>query len=239
MQDYHPGSYGDQQHVSGMNVGSAFSVFHMHPAVEPDVKRKSPDYWVGYGHLPHVAQDRNVSLAIYRIPAKKGIMEAGLPGYTHAWFPEYWFDSAFVAENYAFGKKGDTYCAFICYNPLHFREGTHDDLIQNGKRTFWITEAGSKDEDGSFRSFYGRILKNGVEFDDRALELNYFSGDRHYRLTYGADFELDGKVVNTRYKRYETPYCTAARKTKTINIFNAGKSLFLDFNNMIREIVVK
>ncbi len=235
VQDYHPGSYGDQQHVSGMNVRDAFCIFHTHPAVKPGDKRKSPGYWVGYGHLPHVAQDRNVSLAIYRIPAKKGMMEAALLDYTHAYFPEGKYDTAFVVKNYAFGKKGNTYSAFITKNPLHFRGGMKDDLIQGGKRTFWITEAGSKSTYGSFKNFHATIMKNSLEFDSVSLSLKYFDNGRQYELVFGGDFKLDGEVVNTQYKRYDSPYCVAGRKAESITIKHGGQSLYLDFYNMTRE----
>ena len=75
VQKYHPGTYGDQHHVAGMNIGNSFSIFHTHPALEKGVPKQSPNYWVGYGHLPHVVQDSNVYLALYNIPAKKGLME--------------------------------------------------------------------------------------------------------------------------------------------------------------------
>lgn len=235
VQHYHPGTYGDQQHVSGMNIGSAFSIFHTHPALEEGIAHQSPNYWVGYGHVPHVVQDRNVSLAVYRIPAKKGLMEAALLNYTHAYFPKQKFDSVFVMENYAFGKKGNTYGAFICKNKLFFRAGTTDDLIQNGKRTFWITEAGSTDEDGSFQDFYKNIMANQLAFDSTDLVLTYVSHGREYRLVFNGDFKLDGRVVDTRYKRYESPYNTAEKKAKTIYIKAGDKSLHLDFDNMIRR----
>ncbi|HWR99015.1 MAG TPA: hypothetical protein VN249_00295, partial [Prolixibacteraceae bacterium] len=57
VQDHHPGTYGDQQHVAGMNIGNNFCIFHTHPALEKDKKSQSPNYWVGYGHFPHVAQE--------------------------------------------------------------------------------------------------------------------------------------------------------------------------------------
>jgi len=175
VQDYHPGTYGDQQHVAGMNIGNSFSVFHTHPAMERGVPRQSPNYWVGYGHLPHVAQDGNVSLAIYSIPEQKGVMEEALLGYTHAYFPKPAFDQVRVTGHCAMGKKGSTYCALIGRNPLTFRAGTTDDLIQPGKRTFWIMESGSQDEDSSFEAFCERILGNRVVFDPKTLSLMYLS----------------------------------------------------------------
>ncbi len=235
VQDYHPGKYGDQQHVSGMNIGNAFSIFHMHPALEKGVQNQSPNYWVGYGHLPQVAQYQNVNLAIYFIPAEKGWMEEALPGYTHAYFPQEKFDTVSISENYAFGKKGDVYCAFIGKNSLSFRPKTTDDLIQQGKRTFWITQAGSKEEYRSFNDFCREITANDLEFDSTNLQLHYTSRGKQYDLRFDGDFRLNGMPVNTRYRRYESPYVSTQNAAESLTIHAGGKSLYLDFYKMVRE----
>lgn len=235
-QSYHPGTYGDQQHVFGMNIGNSFSIFHSHPALPAEKKHQSPNYWVGYGHIPHVAQDKNVNLSIYNIPGKKGIMEMALLDFTHAYFPKELFDTVVVSENYAMGKKGDTYCAFIGKNPFSFRENTTDDLIQTGKQTFWITEAGSAKEDGSFEAFCERIQQNKIDFDLEKLELTYLSKGEKYQLTFGSDFLVNDKIIDTKYSRYDSPYAKAEKKAKTLTFEYNGKSLFLDFYNMKREI---
>ena len=234
-QSYHPGTYGDQQHVFGMNIGNSFSIFHSHPALPADKKHQSPNYWVGYGHIPHVAQNKNVNLSIYKIPKKKGLMEMALLDFTHAYFPKELFDTIVVSENYAMGKKGDTYCAFIGKNPFSFRENTTDDLIQPGKQTFWITEAGSAAEDGNFEAFCERIQKNKIDFDVEKLELSYLSKGEKYQLTFGAYFTVNDKIIDTKYSRYDSPYAKAEKKAKTLTFEYNGKSLFLDFDNMKRE----
>jgi hypothetical protein len=175
VQNHHPGTYGDQQHVFGMNIGNHFSIFHTHPALEKNVRHQSPNYWVGYGHFPHSVQDENVNLSIYNIPDKKAIMEMELLDYTRAYFPVSQFDTTYIAGNYVFGKKGDTYCAFIGTNDFRFRDDAQDDIIQQGKQVFWITEAGSKTRDGDFEHFVQRIHNNQVEFNKESLELNYWS----------------------------------------------------------------
>jgi len=234
VQNHNPGDYADQQHVSGMNIGNLFSIFHSHPALEAGKKNQSPNYWVGYGHFPHVAQDSNISLAIYNIPEKKGIMEMALLDYTHAYFPSELFDTVTISENYAIGKKGETYAAFIGMNPLKFRENTTDDLIQQGKQSFWITEAGSLEEDGSFNEFCKRIISNNLTFDSENLVLNYRSKGKNLQLKFKGDFMVDGKLVDTNYDRFDSPYSTAKKKAETIKIAFNGKSLFLDFYNMKR-----
>ncbi|MCY1718867.1 hypothetical protein OU798_00845 [Prolixibacteraceae bacterium Z1-6] len=234
-QAYHPGTYGDQQHIFGMNINNHFSIFHNHPALEKDRNFQSPNYWVGYGHIPHSVQDKNVNLSIYNIPEKKGLMEMDLLDYTRAYFPTGEFDTAYIDQTFVFGKKGETYCAFIGANVFNFRDNTKNDIIQKGKQTFWITEAGSKTEDGSFGEFVERIKKNTVDFNPVTLELNYRSNNTRYHLKFGADFIVNGKIIDTAYSRYNSPYAQARKKDKTITFNHGGKSLFLDFYKQIRE----
>jgi hypothetical protein len=235
-QRYHPGDYGDQHHIAGMNVGNHFSIFHTHPALEKEVKNQSPNYWVGYGHLPHAVQHERVSLAIYKIPEKKGMMEKDLLDYTHAHFPTSLYDSTVITRNYALGKKGDTYSAFIGFNDIALRAGCDDDLIQQGKRTFWITEAGSLSEDGSFEDFCERIMNNSLNFDPENLSLTYTSNSTSYKLEFAGDFYVNSQLVNTEYPRFDSPYVQAGYKPQEVRISHNGKSLFLDFNNLIREV---
>lgn len=235
VQDHQVGDYGDQQHVFGVNIRKAFSIFHNHPALEKEVDRQSPNYWVGYGHFPHSAQDRNVNLSIYNIPRKKGMMEADLLDYTRAYFPSADFDSAFIDGSYVFGKLGDTYCAFIGAIDFHWRDDKKDDVIQDGKQTFWITEVSSKSEEKSFAGFISRIQNNPVNFDPETLELRYESGSQIYELEYNNSFKVNGQRFHTDYPRYDSPYVKGEKKDRTFTFTLNGKSLYLDFDNMIRE----
>jgi hypothetical protein len=234
VQSHHPGTYGDQQHVFGLNIDNYFSIFHMHPALEKGIKHQSPNYWVGYGHFPHSVQDENVNLSIYNIPEKKTIMELDLLDYTRAYFPLELFDTAFIAGNYIFGKRGDSYCAMIGTNDFRFRDDVQDDIIQEGKQVYWITEAGSKGRDGSFDHFVQRIRDNQVEFDPGSLKLRYRSQGREYSLKFNGDFKIDNEIIKTDYSRYDSPYIKAEKKDKTLTFSFNGKSLFLDFDKLQR-----
>ena len=235
VQSHQPGDYADQQHIAGMNIGNHFAIFHNHPAREKDVKAQSPNYWTGYGHFPHSVQDLNVNLSIYNIPKKKGIMEKDLLDYTRAYFPVSLFDTAFIIDNYAFGKKENTYCAFIGYTNFAYRDSAMDDIIQEGKHSFWITEAGSAREDGSFDQFVERIQNNPLEFNEKKHILNYRSRGREYSLKFGEDFMIDGNLVDTQYSRYDSPYASAEKKDETLSFKKNGKTLFLDFDNLVRR----
>ena len=235
VQNYQVGDYADQHHIAGMNIGNHFAIYHCHPAVEKDVKIHSPNYWVGYGHLPHSVQDKNVNLSIYNIPSKKGMMEKELLNFTHAYFPEKKFDTILLAGNYVFGKKGEVYCALIGTNEFKYRKSTKDDIIQKGRITFWITEAGSKVQDGSFEDFINRIRNNKIQFEEKNLELYYYSKGNKYELKYNSSFNVNGKNVNTNYYRFDSPYVKSERKAKTLKINMNDQSLFVDFENLVRE----
>lgn len=235
VQRYWPGDYADQQHVCGMNIGNSFSIFHTHPAYSESYKDKSPSYWVGYGHLPDAVQDSSISLAIYNLPNKKGMLEKTLLYFTHAYFPTEKFDTIIINNNYAFGKKGDTYCVFIGRNNFSFKKNSTDDLIQNGKKTFWITEAGSKEDDGSFNNFYKRILQNKLSFDTSNVVLQYYSKNKKYKLKYKGDFSINDSVVNTKYARYDSPYIKSKRKAKSFEFQFHKKFLYLNFDKMERN----
>jgi hypothetical protein len=162
-------------------------------------------------------------------------MELDLLDYTHAYFPFEQFDTAFMDNNYVFGKKGEAYCAFIGTNEFSLREGPEDNILQKGKRVYWITEAGSKQRDGDFGRFVERIRENQVAFREESLELSYQSRGREYFLQFDGDFKVDKQLINTGYSRYDSPYIKAEKKDPTLEFSYNGKSLFLDFENLKRQ----
>lgn len=230
MQNHHPGTYGGQHHVAGMNVGGVFGIFHAHPMKE---KQHSED-GVGYGYLPHVAQDRNVSLALYAAPESGGLARPVFPDFTYAYFPAGKFDQVEIHDRYAFGKKGDVYCAFIAMNPLRYKTEERNELVQQSAETYWITEAGSLTEDGSFETFRDRVLTNKISYNPHRKHLEYRSGNNVYSLEFGGDFLVNGALADLDYDRYESPYCQSPRKPDSLLFLFNGKSLLLDFQNMKR-----
>lgn len=236
-QAYHPGTYGDQQHVWNAVLSADISVFTTHPAKSLSDKGAlsgSPGYWVGNGRIPHVAQDRSVVLNIFQIPEEKGFMEKSIQDFTHAHFPSERFHEVMVDGRYAFGRIGDTYAAFIGRNPLAFAGGSTDDLVQPGRDTFWVFEAGSEWDDGSFPAFIERIRANPVSYD--GSRLTYTSRGRELALDYQGDFGIDGTAQDLQYQRFDSPYVRAPRKPETITIEHEGHALHLDFYGLRREV---
>lgn len=235
-QSYFPGTYADQQHVQGVNVNEETSVFHTHPALEEGKSGQSPNYWVSYGHFPHAVQDENIQLAIYNIPDKKGMMEKALLDYTHMFFDKKQYDEVILEGNYIFGQLADTYIAVIGYNDLNFKEDSMDDVIQEGKQVFYITQMETTDDFTSLDDFIKHIKSNELSFDKKSLELKYMNQGIEYSLEYDEDFKINDQVIDTDYSRYDSPYANAEQKDNTITFNYNGKTLLLNFDEMIREI---
>lgn len=236
-QAYHPGSFGDQQHLWNAVLSRQVSVFTTHPArplSDEGALSGSPGYWVGSGRFPHVVQDENVVLNIFQPPEGKGFMEKSLQDFTHAHFPKERFDEVIVDGRYAFGRAEDTYGAFIARNPLHYTEGSTDDLVQPGMDTYWIFEAGSARRDGDFESFMQRIRGNVVDFENAAL--SYVTRGKRLELDYLGDFVVDGRTQDLQYPRFRSPYADVEREPEVIRISHEGRSLELDFYRQRRVI---
>ncbi|WP_281883393.1 hypothetical protein [Paenibacillus sp. YYML68] len=237
-QRYHPGEYADQQHIHVTTLGKDVSIFHTHPAVSKGSKSGgSPGYWVGYGRLPDSAQHKNINLSIYVLPDQKGMLEKSLQPYTHHYLPEDQFEQVIIDDRYAFAKHGNTYVALIGLNPLGYgtpnAQGIHDDLLQEGRETFWVTEVGTASADGTLDEFMARIKANTVTYSNQ--QLTYHSSGNTFRLAYQSSFTINGRDVDTSYARMDSPYAKVPRKPTRIDISYNGKSLHLDFANNVRS----
>ncbi len=236
-QAYHPGSFGDQQHLWNATLSHEVSVFVTHPAASLSAEGAlalSPGYWVGGGRLPHVAQNHNVVLNLFDIPEEAGFMEKSIQDFTHAHFPRERFDEVFLDGNYAFGRVGSTYAALIARNPLSYTQDMSDDLVQPGRQSFWVFEAGSERSDGSFEQFKRRIRSSPVHYENGRLK--YESGGQSLELNYQGDFSIDGQIQDLEYPRFDAPYVKAPRKPDVIRFEHDGHSLLLDFYGNRREI---
>jgi len=247
-QNYHPGTHGDQHHIWQATLSNELSIFASHPAVWPEDRGpngNSPTYWVGSGRLPHSVQDRNVNLTLFRLPEEKGPMEKRMIPYTHAWFPEAHFDEVAVEDTHIFGRLGDVYVGMKAYQPLSYieperltKDGDSDpegrrEVIQEGRDTWWITEISTREAEGGFDAFMERIRSNPASYSEGRL--TYATGDREFELNFGGVFMLNGVPVDTEYDRFDSPYAEAPRKPETVTMEWNDRTLFLDFDNMIRR----
>jgi len=260
-QAYHPGTFGDQQHLWNALLAKGVSIFTTHPATV-GASLNSPSYWVGYGTTPHAVQDENIVLNIYKIPSEAGFMGKKPIHSTHAHFPKDKMDEVIIDGRYAFGRLGHKYVAFTAKNDLYYskednsqdekeREITYQmfqdgprsdwivetnaeyDLIQDGADTYWIFEASTQEKEQSFKEFVERIKSNKVAYINN--ELSYQSSGKKLALQYQGDFTVNDHIVDTEHKRFDSAYAVVEREAKTMTINHDGKSLFLDFYNQVRE----
>ena len=73
-----------------------------------------------------------------------------------------------------------------------------------------------------------------ADFDIERI-ITYSSNKRKFEVQFNHEFKINGEMINTLYPRYDSPYVQAGNKPKTIEFRHNGKSLFLDFKNMKRE----
>lgn len=234
-QKHYPGSCGDQQHIMNVCFDKDFNVFITHPAVLPYDEENaylslSPNNWVGNGRMPHSVQDKQVNLTIYKIPKRKAFMEKVLNDYTHAYFPVRYFEKYLVDKNYAFLQYNKSLLAFITNNPLNLIND--DELVQYGKLSVWVTELSNLDKE-SFEDFIKRIKGNKFEVVNQ--EIRYSSEENDYILKYKKDFIINGKVINTVYQRFDTPYIKAQRYDEDLQVNYQNKSMKWNLNKMIRK----
>ena len=107
-QEHFAGDYADQHQISVATLAGDLAIY----TAQPMRNSSRGQYWVGYGRLPYAVQDENVSISIYTIPDKTGLLEPHVVGYTHAYFPVGLFDEVitdYLDTGYIFGRKGDTY----------------------------------------------------------------------------------------------------------------------------------
>lgn len=232
-QSYHPGTFGDQQHVWTATLSNDVSIFTTHPAKpisDSGALSGSPNYWVGSGRLPHSVQDKNINLSIYKIPNKKGFMEESLVDYTHAYFPKELMDEVVLQGRYIFGRLGKSYIAMIGMKDLAYVDDSTEDLIQEGKTTYWVTELSSGDQE-SFQGFMKRIDSNDLTYSEQSNQLTYTSNEQVLELTYGQGLKINDLPLDTAYSRMASTYSEVERKPDIIVLEHQEASLYLDFYN--------
>ena len=258
-QNYHPGDYGDQQHIFTANLSNDLSVFVVQPARVPE-RSPTPNYWVGNGRNPYSIQEKNMNISIFDVPQSPGFMEPHVVKYTHAYFPVQYFDEvdeSRLADGYICGRKGKTYIALIASGALHFEEFNpgdarqaknveklnpnlkqkYDLTLKDGRYQSWITELSCENEDGSFDAFKQRIFGNPVLFQGTSVE--YKSRGVSFHSDYKKQFTVDSVPINTEYNRHENDYVPGSitpRKPENIEFSFMGNNLLLNYNENIRNV---
>jgi len=233
-QSYHPGEFGDQQHIWQASLPKGISVFTTHPGAaffEDNARNFSPDYWVGNGVHPHAAGHKNVILCLYDLRVRKGLLEKERQIFTHAWFPFDRFEETVLEKHMAAGQSGDGYIALLSIESM--ADGQPNELIQKGVVTGWAAITGDSKSHGSFSKFLELIRSAAFTLNKNRLMLKY---DSHkYELQYKQNFKVDGNILKTEYPRLDCPYVKVPRNPGVYIISCSGHSLKLDWPSLTRS----
>jgi len=228
--DYRKGFGGDQQHIWQATLGPDAVCFTTHPARQHG---DLPNYWMGSGCLPRVAQVKNVLIAIYRLekyPALFSPIELFL---THAWLPRDKFEEMVEQDGWIFARSGDGYLALLSENPYEWQshpgEDQHREVIVTGKHNTWICELGRKAVDGSFGDFMQRILEAEVLFSGD--KVSYQSPSQgHLVFSWKEALQREGQVIPLGdYPRYASPYALGEFPLEKIDIQLGEQALHLNW----------
>lgn len=216
-QDYRKGKAAYQHQPWGVYMGDNAKVFTNHPGSQDFEDR--PNQIAGNWYLPKAVQYRNTSVVIYRIPADCTRMLE-----THAYFPQSEFDEILIQNGWLFGKHSDAYIAMYSLMPAQFVEpdarlytaiygACAKEYITemkpffyhaNGHANVWITEMGSKTQNGSFCQFVSQFTCNSLVSGD-TFRIEYHS-PANGLMTVGWDEPLtvNNEAIQIHdYKRFD------------------------------------
>jgi hypothetical protein len=228
--DYRKGYGGDQQHIWQATLGPDAVCFTTHPA---RLQGPPPNYWIGSGCLPRVAQIKNVLFAIYRIESFPSLsLHERLP-LTHAWLPRDRFEEIIEQDGWIFARSGDGYLALLSEHPYEWRELPGEDsrreVLVHSKRNIWICELGRRSVDGSFEAFIQHILDAEVQFSGSHVTYHSPSEGR-LEFSWEGPLLREGREVPLEdFPRYASPYAYAEFPPEKIHIELGNHSLDLDW----------
>ncbi len=227
-QDYYPGKSGSREHIWQAALGPQSLVFVTHPGNSGESEAHVPNYWLGNGTLPRVAQRKDALVALYVLPE-----EARL-GFTHAYFPTAEFDEYAVLGNTAFARKDNGYLALTASQGLELVEEGRTafrELRSYGRNAIWVCQMGRATTDGDFAAFQEKVFAQEMNLDGLLAEFQTLRGER---LSFGWEGPL---LVNGEeqplmgFKHFENPYTTADLPCGQMEIRTEEYLLRLNFSD--------
>jgi hypothetical protein len=232
-QKYHPKSFGDQQHIWQATLPNNISVFSTHPGspmFDDAARNFSPSFWVGNGINPHAVQDKNFLFLMYDLTARKGYLERFRQTHIHFHFPTDKFDKVIEKEKKVYAKTDKSYIGIVSSSGHKIMN--KNELVVEGKKSQFVVVLGDEYSDESFDKFIEKIENYDFKFTSKKIVLK---ADQHYQLRFKKAFKINGVVQNTEYQRFETPYVEAKRKPEELTINYHNKTLYIDFDRIIRK----
>eukprot|EP01084_Bolivina_argentea_P028868 53617_1 len=197
-QKYQFNQFGDQQHLWQATFSKYFSIFTTHPATSlgEGALSLSPGYWVGNHMNPFVVQNKNINICIYILDFQQ-ISQKNMANFSHAYFPTTYFDKIQLEDNYMFGKYGNVFVAMIGKHHLSFKPNSdHNDLLQFGQKTWWITEISDIENDKSFYVSLKPIFLNNSINENYYIAVN---SDFYWKRIGNIKIVLNNSINNGFY----------------------------------------
>ncbi len=230
-QNYHPGTFGDQQHIWQATLPKGIHVFSTHPGspmFDDAARNFSPSYWVGNGIHPHAVQDKNVLLLMYNLSSRKGYLEKNRLPFIHFFFPVNQFEQVVYKDQMIFGQVETSYIGIRMSHPYQVKD---DELIIEALKAQFVVVLGKEKKDQSFEQFMSEVSDAKFETNSKRIE---FTLKDEYILNYKKRFYINKVKQNLNYPRFDTPYVNANRKADSYIIKYKKHALELSFDIMIR-----
>jgi hypothetical protein len=260
--DFRKGAMNHQEHAWQATLDARALVFTNHPA-KPlaasgdwlDDPESGGGYWNGEATAPRSAQIENVAIHIYA----PGYATSNPPPfdafrwepYTHAYFPQEYFDEFSQTGSWTFGRLGNGYVALYSYRPTSWviydgtsmptngRTQPFDLRADGGADNVWIVECGRQQDWSSFDAFKSAMIAARVSVtslgtqptgESDGFDVTYESPSRG-TLAYGWTKPLT--VGNTEVAqgvsfRYHNPWSQTALDPKEIKFEDGGYGVTLD-----------
>ncbi len=272
-QSYRPGANSAQVHAWQATFDPYAMVFTTHPMnpLQPPSEWVNstdgqPGYWTGSASLPRSAQHENVGIYQYEPGYQPGAI---LPGtfvyqpFTHAYFPQDYFDEVEQAGNWTFGRTANGYIALYSWRSTFWQTTPPEELAllpnrpgggpmtssfdlvaEGGADNVWIVECGDAAQWGSFEAFRTAILAAPLTVTDRGPEpgfdVTYTSPSRGgLTLGWDAPFTVAGtEVPIADYPRIDNPWVTAQRGDPQWLVQGTETGVLLDWEKVERTVFV-
>ena len=235
-QRYHPGEFGDQQHLYQCTLPNHINIFSTHPGspmFDDSARNFSPSYFVGNGINPDVVQHQNVVLICHNSAQRKGFLERKRLHLYHFYVPKNHFDEVVIQTKAFYGRVKNSYLAILSTSDhIHLE----DEIIIHGKKSGHVVVVSSSVIDHSFEEFVNKYPISSVKYRHNQLE---FHGDDDLVLQYRSRFLVNGVNTSTQYDRFDTPFVKEKRKPSSITIQCCDYKLHLDIMNQIRNQFMK
>lgn len=264
-QSYRPGKSSEQHHVSQATLDERAIVFTTHPKNEPQSGTQWPDddgYWTGNGTLPRAAQQGALSMSLYA----PGFPNPGPPltafrylGYTHAYFPQEYFDEVVQQNGWTFGRKGNGYVALWSWRPVQWRTYTdpgiythgltrpYDLVAPGGADDVWLTQVGDASRFHTFAAFRAAVLGGAIGVTARpasgglpgGFDVSYVSPtEGQVRFGTTGPLTVKGRTVPLDSgKRFDNAWASVPVGARQISIADRAGELRLDFARATRTAI--